>query len=255
MAHNREGGITRALTGDKTVSSHRDCALAMRFTVIDPLRAAARERHIARRNRPFLLNRAGIVPSSGDAHYVISGIRRRVARKLIRNIIKIAVRFHERNLRNGCRLLRAVVHRIARKADVPVRRIVADHARRDAQPAVSHFVCHVEVGVAVGKVAWCQPHRRRSGVGARCRRRTAEHRIRRDVVKGVFRGRVIPAHALLSRVVCIRRRMPRHGHRHRPLRDRKFRRVDEVVVVGIAHAVPHHVLPGIRVNRCIGKPR
>ena len=57
MAHNREAGITRAFTGGKAVSSHRNCALAMRFTVIDPLRAAARQCHISRRNRPVFLNR------------------------------------------------------------------------------------------------------------------------------------------------------------------------------------------------------
>ena len=245
----REAGIVRALARGEAVARHRHAAFAVRRAVIHPLRMAARKRDAARRNRPVLLHRARVVARAGDAHHVVAGVRRRVAGERVGDVVEVAVRLHEGDLRDRRRLLRAVVHRIARKADVPVRRIVADHARRDAQPAVSHFVCHVEVGAAVGKAAWCQPHRRRSGVGARCRRRAAEHRIRRDVVKGVFRGRVIPAHALLGRVVCIRRRMPRHGHRHRPLRDRHFRRVNEVLVVRVRHPVPHHIFARVGVNR------
>ena len=245
----REAGIGRALARGEAVARHRHAAFAVRRAVIHPLRMAARKRDAARRNRPVLLHRARVVARAGDAHHVVAGVRRRVAGERVGDVVEVAVRLHEGDLRDRRRLLRAVVHRIARKADVPVRRIVADHARRDAQPAVSHFVCHEEVGIGVGKAAWCQPHRRRSGVGARCRRRAAEHRIRRDVVKGVFRGRVIPAHALLGRVVCIRRRMPRHGHRHRPLRDRHLRRVNEVLVVRIRHPVPHHVRTRIGVDR------
>ncbi len=245
----REAGIGRALARGESVARHRHAAFAVRRAVIHPLRMAARKRDAARRNRPALLHRARVVARAGDAHHVVAGVRRRVAGERVGDVVEVAVRLHEGDLRDRRRLLRAVVHRIARKADVPVRRIVADHARRDAQPAVSHFVCHVEVGIGVGKAAWCQPHRRRSGVGARCRRHAAEHRIRRDVVKGVFRGRVIPAHALLGRVVCIRRRMPRHGHRHRPLRDRHLRRVNEVLVVRVRDLVPDDVFARVGVSR------
>ena len=166
MPHHGKARIACALAGGETIARHRHRALTVRRAVVRPLRAAAREGHVALRDRPVLLHRARVVARAGDAHHVVARVRRRVARERVGDVVEVAVRLHERHLRDGRGLLRAIVHRVAREADIPVRRIVADHARLNLHPAVRHGVGHEEVRVVVREVRHRQAHRRGAHVGA-----------------------------------------------------------------------------------------
>ena len=174
MPHHGEARIACALAVREAVARHGNRRLAVRRAVVRPLRASARERHVARRDRPFLLNRAGVVARAGDAHHVVARVRGRVAGERVGDVVEVAVRLHERHLGDRSRLQRAVVHRVAREADVPVRRIVAYDARLYLHPAVRHEVGHDEVCIAIHEVRRREPHRRRAHVGS-CHRNIVKH--------------------------------------------------------------------------------
>ena len=82
----------------------------------------------------------------------------------------------------------------------------------------------------------------------------AKDRIFSNIIYLIFSNNIIPRHRLFDCIIGECRRMAYNRNRHWTLRNRKFRRMYEIFIVRIRHAIPNNILTSIRINRRFAYP-
>ena len=171
------------LDPDKAVAADRHVRIDKRRSVIRLCRACARECHITLQHLPRRRTLARKVAVRLDRKRVRARMRRILASESIGNVHSLVG-----HTADGNRLNRAVILRILTEDNRKIAlRARGDVGRHDLNPAVRHRIRDIEAAIVICEVGGRKPHLRLARIGARDALRTAEHRIRRDIIQFIFR--------------------------------------------------------------------
>ena len=230
-------GVGRTLLPDESVAADHHRTVHERLSVVGATRRTRGQHHLALQNQPRGRALALEVAVRLHRQRIRPRVRRVLARQRVGDRQTLVCDRRHRN-----RLHRAVVLRIHAECEDEVAILAGgDIGLGDIDPSVGDGVGHVEVLVRVREVGRLEAHLRLAGVGARHLVRSAEGRLRRDVVELILGRDVVAARRVLLAVIRRRDGLALDRHRHGTLRHREKSRIQRhrVVVRHVLRAVLH----------------